>query len=155
MKKYSDEFKAEVVKYYKENGKAKTISKYQISNTAIYKWERLYDNGGIEGFKRKQTKKYTLQEKLDIIEFYKNNGGTCTESEFNISKSVVLKWERILLEYGEDALLNDNRGKGKNVIKKDINQNEDLLAEVQRLRMENAYLKKLDALVQKREKKQK
>jgi len=36
-----------------------------------------------------------------------------------------------------------------------IEKNEDLLAEVQRLRMENAYLKKLNALIQEREKSEK
>ncbi len=36
--------------------------------------------------------------------------------------------------------------------KKNVNENEDLLAEVQRLRMENEYLKKLNALVLEREK---
>lgn len=36
--------------------------------------------------------------------------------------------------------------------KKDLNVNEDLLAEVQRLHMENEYLKKLNALVQEQEK---
>ena len=39
--------------------------------------------------------------------------------------------------------------------KKTIQENEDLLAEVQRLRMENEYLKKLNALVQEREKSEK
>lgn len=39
--------------------------------------------------------------------------------------------------------------------KKNVNENEDLLAEVQRLRMENEYLKKLNALIQKREKSEK
>ena len=34
--------------------------------------------------------------------------------------------------------------------KKNVNENEDLLEEVQRLRMENEYLKKLNALVQER-----
>ena len=34
----------------------------------------------------------------------------------------------------------------------DKKENEDLIAEVQRLRMENEYLKKLTALVQEREK---
>ena len=33
---------------------------------------------------------------------------------------------------------------------KNVNENEDLLEEVQRLRMENEYLKKLNALVQER-----
>ena len=40
----------------------------------------------------------------------------------------------------------------KETKKKNVNENEDLLAEVQRLRMENEYLKKLNALIQEREK---
>ena len=39
--------------------------------------------------------------------------------------------------------------------KNTIETNEDLLAEVQRLRMENEYLKKLNALIQEREKSKK
>ena len=39
--------------------------------------------------------------------------------------------------------------------KTNVEKNEDLLAEVQRLRMENEYLKKLNALVQEREKSKK
>ena len=35
---------------------------------------------------------------------------------------------------------------------KEVNSNEELLAEVQRLRMENEYLKKLNALIQEKEK---
>ena len=42
-----------------------------------------------------------------------------------------------------------NKGRPKNLGKQ---TEEDLIAEVQRLRMENAYLKKLNALVQEREK---
>ena len=37
----------------------------------------------------------------------------------------------------------------------DKKENEDLIAELQRLRMENEYLKKLNALVQEREKSKK
>ena len=39
--------------------------------------------------------------------------------------------------------------------KTNVEGNKDLLAEVQRLRMENEYLKKLNALVQEREKSKK
>ena len=39
--------------------------------------------------------------------------------------------------------------------KTNVEENKDLLAEVQRLRMENEYLKKLNALVQEREKSKK
>ena len=45
--------------------------------------------------------------------------------------------------------------KKNKVEKKNLESNEDLLAEVQRLRMENAYLKKLNALIQEREKSEK
>lgn len=38
--------------------------------------------------------------------------------------------------------------------KKNVEANQDLLAEVQRLRMENEYLKKLNALIQVEEKSQ-
>lgn len=39
--------------------------------------------------------------------------------------------------------------------KRNVNENEDLLVEVQRLQMENEYLKKLNALIQEREKSEK
>ena len=68
------------------------------------------------------------------------------------------RWERIFLEEGAEGLMKERRGKG--VItegkkrgrppKLDKKIEEDLIAENQRLRMEIEYLKKLDALVQKR-----
>lgn len=74
----------------------------------------------------------------------------------------VSDWERIYYEEGKEALYEERRGRArkmraKNPRKKQkaIQENEDLLAEVQRLRMENEYLKKLNALVQKREKSEK
>ena len=74
------------------------------------------------------------------------------------SHATVLHWERIYYEEGPEALLEERRGRNKmgkkrgRKPKKSVNENEDLLQEVQRLRMENEYLKKLNALVQEREK---
>jgi len=70
----------------------------------------------------------------------------------------VQRWERIFLEEGAEGLMNDRRGracKASNIRKGrppklDKKVEEDLIAENQRLRMEIEYLKKLDALVQKR-----
>ena len=71
------------------------------------------------------------------------------------SKTQVAKWERIYLEEGKEALLLERRSracaaggtrKGRKP-KMDKQVEEDLIAEVQRLRMENEYLKKLRALV--------
>ena len=61
----------------------------------------------------------------------------------------VAKWERIYLTEGPEGLYVERRGrcsKGRPTqFPKEIE--EDLLKEVQRLRAENAYLKKLQALV--------
>ena len=73
----------------------------------------------------------------------------------------IAAWERIYLEEGPEGLHIERRGRGSKgrppkQLKPDVQ--EDLLAEVQRLRAENDYLKKLNALVSERvqrEKKQK
>ena len=71
--------------------------------------------------------------------------------------SFLLKWERKYLEEGIEGLSKENRGRptvnGKKrgrPPKLDKQVEEDLIAEIQRLRMENACLKKLNALVQER-----
>ncbi|MFV0424296.1 MAG: transposase [Bacilli bacterium] len=105
-------------------------------------------------FMRKSTKTYTIDEKLEIINYYRNNGQVATVDKYNISKSVFMKWERILIEDGEKALGLERRGRpGKSHVKKTVNEDEDLLKEVQRLRLENAYLKKLSTLDQEKQKK--
>ena len=83
---------------------------------------------------------------------------TATADHFCIQSVPTLsKWERIYYEEGKEALFEERRGRNSMGKKKpvkpknNVNQNEDLLAEVQRLRMENEYLKKLNALVQERE----
>ena len=72
--------------------------------------------------------------------------------------SMIQKWERIYLEEGAEGLMKERRGracasdgrrKGRPP-KFEKKAEEDLIAENQRLRMEIEYLKKLDALVQKR-----
>jgi transposase len=81
-----------------------------------------------------------------------------TAAKFGIpSYSTVGTWERIFYEEGREALFRDARGRKKmsNKIKEQKSQlddkvEKDLIAENQRLRMENAYLKKLQALVQER-----
>jgi transposase-like protein len=67
-------------------------------------------------------------------------------------KMTIQKWERIYLEEGPEGLYKENRGRATSgrPLKLDKHVEEDLLAEVQRLRAENDYLKKLDALVSER-----
>jgi hypothetical protein len=69
----------------------------------------------------------------------------------------VAKWERYYLMDGVEGLYVERRGRGSKgrpqQFPKEVE--EDLLKEVQRLRAENAYLKKLQALVLERARHQK
>ena len=62
----------------------------------------------------------------------------------------VAAWERIYLEEGAEGLYIERRGRKSTGRPPKIKKDEDLIAEVQRLRAENAYLKKLNALVAER-----
>ena len=74
------------------------------------------------------------------------------------ARAMVQRWERIYLEEGAEGLMKERRGRACKASgtrkgrppKLDKKVEEDLIAENQRLRMEIEYLKKLDALVQKR-----
>ena len=68
----------------------------------------------------------------------------------------IQDWERIYLTDGPEGFAVERRGRGSKgrprKLPKEVE--EDLLAEVQRLRAENEYLKNLQALVLERERRQ-
>ena len=68
----------------------------------------------------------------------------------------VCSWERIYLEEGPEGLALERRGRSSKGRPRKLPKEteEDLIAEVQRLRAENAYLKLLQALVLEDEQKQ-
>ena len=74
--------------------------------------------------------------------------------EFGINDhKIIERWERIYLEEGPEGLAIERRGRSsKERPPKQVE--EDLLAEVQRLRAENDYLKNLQALVLEDERRQ-
>lgn len=105
--------------------------------------------------KGKPNKRYTPEFKIMVVEKMRNEKLSYRETarEFEISDHhVVAKWERIYLEEGKDGLYVERRGRKSTghppKLKKNVE--EDLIAEVQRLRAENDYLKKLNALVAER-----
>lgn len=153
MPTYDVKYKKKVVAYLKKSGVAATEKKFGHSSSVLYRWKRKSET---VGFMRKNMKTYTREEKLDILNYFWKNGLSETEREFDINCAVIFKWERLFREYGPEALKWDGRGRRPNSLgsKKDVNTDPDLLAENQRLRMENLYLKKLDALVREREKRE-
>ena len=97
-------------------------------------------------------KKYTGEFKQMVVETMRKEGLSYREAarQFEISEhSRVASWERIYLEEGPEGLYIERRGRKSTGRPKKLKPEveEDLIAEVQRLRAENAYLKKLRALV--------
>ena len=116
----------------------------------------------------RKNKKYSAEFKISVIMDMREHhlGYNETVRKYNIggksdggAREILKRWERIFLEEGAEGLMKERRGKSYPVDGKkrgrppklDRKIEEDLIAENQRLRMEIEYLKKLDALVQKRE----
>ena len=98
-------------------------------------------------------KRYTAEFKKQVVEtMQKEKLSYCeTTRQFEINDhKQVAAWERIYLTEGPEGFAIERRGRGsKGRPPKQLPKEaeEDLLAEVQRLRAENDYLKKLQALV--------
>ena len=100
-------------------------------------------------------KRYTGQFKQNVIEYMQKNKLSHSETAryFEVNDHHRIQaWERIYLEEGAKGLYQERRGRaGKGrPVKLPEQAEEDLLAVVQRLRAENDYLKKLNALVSER-----
>ena len=107
----------------------------------------------------KPNKRYTPEFKKMVVETMEKEQLSiyATMQEFGINDhKIIERWERIYLEEGPEGLAIKRRGRGSTgrpkKLPKDVE--EDLLAEVQRLRAENDYLKNLQALVLEDERRQ-
>ena len=98
------------------------------------------------------------EHRLSYHETVRKYWGIEESNNGDSKRNIVQRWERIYLEEGAEGLMKERRGracsasgtrKGRTP-KLDKKVEEDLIAENQRLKMEIEYLKKLDALVQKR-----
>lgn len=165
--KYSEELKLQVVQYVQDgHSMNEAAERFCISKRTVQKWVYAYEHHGANGILIKQHchNKYTGDFKIHVVEYMLAHGlsATQTAAHFNIPAfQSVLRWNKIYEQEGPGALLEERRGrsssrsatmkKRKASIPKETSK-ETLEEEVIRLRMENEYLKKLNALIQKREK---
>jgi len=129
------------------------------SKAILQTWIRQYQHHGESSFKRGYTA-YSADYKLKVLNYVSEHGTSLRETAaiFNIPTHALLsRWKKELETEGVDALI--SKKKGRPSMKEELNKPtpvegsvEALQAEVERLRMENAYLKKLNALVQSKEK---
>lgn len=157
MTKYSLETKLAAVLQYLEGKETsrKVAQAHNVNRWMLEKWTARFQKHGMEAFQGTYTN-YPVEFKLDVLRYIEETGASIEEaaSVFNIpSSSTIGSWKRAFETKGIDAL--QPKTKGRPSMKKDKKKKqpeegsqEALLAEIERLRMENAYLKKLNALVQ-------
>ena len=102
--------------------------------------------------KGQPNKRYTPEFKKLVIETMHSEKLSYSETarrfEINDHKR-IMAWERVYIEEGPEGFSLERRGRGSKGRPRKLPKEteEDLIAEVQRLRAENAYLKLLQTLV--------
>ncbi|USG67096.1 IS3 family transposase [Brevibacillus ruminantium] len=123
------------------------------TESVVRNWVKQYEHNGVEAFRKSYTS-YSAQFKLDVLN-YMNHFGTSpneTAAIFQItSPALIRKWRIQFHSLGIDAL--QSKKKGRPTMKKETKKGipvegsvEALREEVERLRMENAYPKKVECL---------
>lgn len=172
MKKYSYDLKIRIVKEYLD-GRLTVESlteKYGIpSSNSISSWVSIYKTFGKEGLKDSVDQPvYPVQFKKDVLHYMKRTGSSyqATANTFGIRYgSTVRSWNLIVQEQGIEGLTEtkgappmakkEKQMKKQKPSKKITNPSIDsgrmaeLERENERLRLENSYLKKLEAFQEK------
>ncbi|TCP60003.1 transposase-like protein, partial [Baia soyae] len=154
------ETKLEAVKAYINGmGSYKTVAQqYQVGEDDLGKWVSLYREHGYQSL-QKRFANHSVEFKMDVLNFINETGASIRRAAavFNIpSPQTVWTWRHLCETQGIDALR--SKKKGRPSMKKKSKKNQELSTEealqerIRHLEMENDYLKKLNALVQDREK---
>ena len=165
MAKYDEHFKLSLVQQYLSGAAGyKSVAKqHGVGHEVLRRWVMSFRAHGMDGLKKKFSH-YNAEFKLSVLRHMWDNSLALgqTAALFNIrNPGSLLAWEREYRRAGLNGLTTRSRGKPKSMSvappqpesKPDKEKSrEDLQAELDYLRMENAYLKKLQALVQARQK---
>jgi len=137
---------------------AGTAKRYQMSPSVLIRSLRHYQQHGPAGLSRGRYN-WTAKQKYEVLEYMHENHLSCQETgiHFGINgSSTVWQWEQRYLEKGIEGLEGKQKGRKPRTPKPKPpkSREEELLEENLYLRAENEYLKKLNALVAEREKRE-
>ena len=156
--RYTLDFKLKVIAYYRQGhtGLA-TSEQFKVDPKLVRTWVKQYQSGGIETIKPKSNKaKYSSEFKHHVITTMLTQGLSQSEVAltFKISSPALIShWHKAYRLYGMSGLI--PKRKGRTAMTKpfitgkldDEKTPTELKRELEYLRAENAYLKKLDALL--------
>ena len=162
--KYDYAFKLEcvelVLKYHYSNAYVSKLKGPNESN--IRKWVNFYKIQGETGLLPRKNQCYSVDFKLNVLKTIEKKSFSLMAAslKFNIPDiAIILKWKKDFANFGVQGLQPKQRGRPismsdykrkKRKSDKPLTREEELLKENERLRCENALLKKLDALIQAR-----
>ena len=160
--KYDYAFKLECVQLVlEEHNSVNFVSKQKgLHHSNLSKWVELYKLYGNTGLLSKKNQSYSIDFKLNVLQVIDKEYLSLIEACFRFdipSESVIIKWQKDFANFGIKGLLPKSKGKPKSMSDykrkkrksdKPLTREEELLLENEKLRCENALLKKLQALIQ-------
>lgn len=158
MTKYSKEQKINAIKAIEAGESITQVARQNQMSESVLNWAvKCYSEHGEEGL-HNHTYNWTAEQKHEVLKYMYENQLSHTETgvRLGIRQSTILQWERRYLENGISGLEDKKKGRKARIIKPKPPQTreEELLDRIQYLEAENAYLKKLNALVAEREKRE-
>ena len=88
---YTNEFKAQVVEYYKTHTVEETMQKFGIPKPNASKWAL---KAGV--FKGQGGNKHLLSFRHEVCQYYDNHTGVETVAKFGVSNDTLCRWRREL-----------------------------------------------------------
>ena len=165
MTKYDEAFKRRAVREYLDGrrGSQHVSQKYGVGRTVLRRWVNAYREHGEAGL-RKKHETYSAEFKMSVLQHMWRHElsyqRTCAVFDLREGNSVS-RWERQYHEGGFEALKPRAKGRPPKMSQPnkptqpttpdDERPREDLLKEIEYLRAEVAYLKKLDELLRAKE----
>ena len=161
--KYSKEFKLECVMKYKngEHIHDPPGVRHKYFRNQVRRWVKIFESMGESGLEHNRPT-ITVKQRIELFLRVENG-----ESYTNVANSVglqegqLIKWHKIYLQNGMEGLQSLKRGRPKMSKKPKIEKSFDEMTDkenikyyqkqLEYLEAENAYLKKLRALVQKKQ----
>jgi transposase len=161
MSKYSKQFKLKVVQEFLKLGGLKRVAQlFEINHSQVRDWVLAYQAKGIAGLDS-QYQHHSPQLKVQVLEYMAQHqiSARPAAAYFGIgSMSTILQWQKLYNEGGITALEPKPKGRPPMLKQSEIAAllakpseqltHEELLRKAQYLEVENAYLKKLEALAQ-------
>lgn len=164
--KYTKEFKISAVRVYLKGSlsSAAFAKSIRLNDSTLRRWVDRYQQHGRSAFdvELSVSDRYDVDFKLSVLKKMDDDNLTysATTAFFNLGgQSTVLRWKQLYERGGADALKPKGErmaakvnNSSKSSIDKNLTPEQALIAkqleELEYLRAENAYLKKLDALIQ-------